>query len=117
MNKAAKEAQPSKLQLMNKIMIAPIAPIPSRRVVISVAMRRSKEGEKKRKDEQNDTEEDEKRHVCIYLTNEKRSGMRERRNKNERDRKREVEGETYEISLMTILHSRFWIMISFERYN
>lgn len=61
-----------------------------------------------------------KRHICIYLTNEKGSEMRERKRtkvrESERQRKRSRRGEELiEILSMTILHGRFWITISLIR--
>lgn len=64
-------------------MIAPIAPIASRRVVISVDRKREKGKKKGRMKRRRKM----KRHVCIYLINEKRSEMREKK-KNKRKSRR-----------------------------
>lgn len=69
-------------------MIAPIAPIAPRRVVISVAMRRSREGRGKKKGLYKTIEEDEKTRTCILKRRKKLEEKEERRERDE-SRKRE----------------------------
>lgn len=93
-------------------MIAPIAPIASWRVVISVDRkreRRKKKGRTKRWRKM-------KRHVCIYLINEKRSGMRKKKKRNRKTKSKR--GKAYRNLVNdNLAWPVLYYDLSFECYN